>query len=857
MYENASEIDAQADEYAEYVIGYCVEAISQIQQVVESINAIAQDPDAYYDFETIKEKLVAIVEENFPTDEQFDTMKSFVNNIAEILENAYEDYEQQIPEEYRPQIEALLAEIQEFAENFEELDPEEFEQGIIENIRGQTLENYITAQLEEAANELEKLEYAAIAYVQDPEFKAQILAEITASTNQIRELAAEIGAYGVAIAEIDLTSYFDEIKAEVSSWFEIDKEQLRESIEALMPEVQSVIDELNGVVPDEVLDNLRQAYTELAVLDRALDNMTDDEIREAIDSIDECFVAFFEGYFQYEIDVIEGMIDEIIDDIIEYIESTDFYKYIAEIVEQIKPYIDYMEQYLQAIYQMILQKIDEIEKEIEDILNDILDLKTEDIMKVIDQLFLDFEDALRAQGDNISAAVLYVASCVLEDIQEAIDALEQGTSKEEIKAIIAEMEAELMKAKEFDIKPYCQSITDFVEAAHEIRMDVTENGPNKYFVAIINQNYETEQMYEAQLVEYIKQALKSEDFQEFVMKLDSFLKEIEDYQFVFTGETNVLVKKFVYQYYSSYGNFENVIKPALQRMYNASDDAEKLRSIIGKEIENLLADYVDPQLLAYIEQMFYELYDENPELFMQLAGNAPALIDSVEQEYAKGAPAAQWLANHSTYNITWDNPYGLSYVDENVLFSTLPEYKGIVPEPIISKETVKEYVWDGTFDRDMDLIMTLVYQEHERLYTITWVTEDATYTTEQTYGSTPAYDYDTWGVPAKKDGTIVYDFLGWNTNPNARTALPVLPEVSGDATYYAIFEDSDLRLLTIHYVFSDMTEASPDYTAYIEIGSPYTVVSPTIDGYVVLKPIVTGVMDEDGQEVTVKYLKRA
>jgi hypothetical protein len=292
-------------------------------------------------------------------------------------------------------------------------------------------------------------------------------------------------------------------------------------------------------------------------------------------------------------------------------------------------------------------------------------------------------------------------------------------------------------------------------------------------------------------------------------------------------------------------------------MYNASDDAEKLRSIIGKEIENLLADYVDPQLLAYIEQMFYELYDENPELFMQLAGNAPALIDSVEQEYAKGAPAAQWLANHSTYNITWDNPYGLSYVDENVLFSTLPEYKGIVPEPIISKETVKEYVWDGTFDRDMDLIMTLVYQEHERLYTITWVTEDATYTTEQTYGSTPAYDYDTWGVPAKKDGTIVYDFLGWNTNPNARTALPVLPEVSGDATYYAIFEDSDLRLLTIHYVFSDMTEASPDYTAYIEIGSPYTVVSPTIDGYVVLKPIVTGVMDEDGQEVTVKYLKRA
>ncbi len=853
----ADQIEAEAAQYADYIIGYCTESIAKIGDIVEDIRVIAMDPGAYFDLQSIKQKLTALVEEDFPTDDQFDAMKALFSNFAENLELYYEAYKDQIPEEYWPMIEQTIAQIQEYAAEFEEVVPEELEQEIIDTINGPEFDDMISEALRDAAAELEKLERAAIAYINDPELKAQILAEIAKITGEIENLAAEIAACGQQIAGYDLSPYFDEIRDEINSWFETDRAELREAIEAIIPEINGLIDDLTGVVPDEILQDLIDVRNMLFYLDRNLDNMTDEQIDEKIAEIDESLMAFFTGYLQYEIQVIEDELKELIDEIMQCIESTDFYKYVMEIIEQIKPYIDTIEQYIQQVYQTIIEQIEAIEAEIKEVLESILDIETEDIMKIIDAQVLDFENAIRAEEDNVSAAVLYITGYALQKIQEVMDLIENEAPKDEIKAAIAEMEAELIKAKQFDIKPYCQNITEFVNTVHEIRMDITENGPNKYFVEMINNNYDVEQKYQAEFIQYLKQEFESEEFQDFVKELDEFLTEIEEYEFMFTGELNTFVKKFLVSYDEVYDEFESTVRPVLEALYAASDDVDELREVISVELAKLLAGLLDPETILQIESVVLYIYDVNPEPFMQFAAGAQSIIDSVEQQYAEAGPSIEWLANHTTYNVTWIDENGDSYTDENIIFAILPEYKGVIPAPVYTETTIIYYDWVDEYDDDMNLTRTLTCFEEERLYTITWVTEDAVYTSEFTYGSTPEYDYDAWGIPTKEEGSIPYEFLGWNTTPRARTALPVLPEVTEDATYYAIFKESDLRLLAIHYVYSDMTEALPDYTAYLEIGTQYTVYSPTIDGYVVVKPIVSGVMDEDGQDVIVKYLKKA
>ena len=58
--------------------------------------------------------------------------------------------------------------------------------------------------------------------------------------------------------------------------------------------------------------------------------------------------------------------------------------------------------------------------------------------------------------------------------------------------------------------------------------------------------------------------------------------------------------------------------------------------------------------------------------------------------------------------------------------------------------------------------------------------------------------------------------------------------------------------LTVKYVYADGTEAAPSHTEVLALGSSYSKVSPTIDGFNADKLTVTGVINAD-TEVTVTY----
>lgn len=67
-------------------------------------------------------------------------------------------------------------------------------------------------------------------------------------------------------------------------------------------------------------------------------------------------------------------------------------------------------------------------------------------------------------------------------------------------------------------------------------------------------------------------------------------------------------------------------------------------------------------------------------------------------------------------------------------------------------------------------------------FTVTWKNGTTTITTDTVeYGTAPSFT----GTTPTKTG---YTFLGWNSNSAATEALSELPVVTGDVTYYAIFE---------------------------------------------------------------------
>ena len=86
--------------------------------------------------------------------------------------------------------------------------------------------------------------------------------------------------------------------------------------------------------------------------------------------------------------------------------------------------------------------------------------------------------------------------------------------------------------------------------------------------------------------------------------------------------------------------------------------------------------------------------------------------------------------------------------------------------------------------------------------------------------------------------------------------LPLTIGVNESANVIKVFYKKNVFNLTIHYVYAEGGTAANDYKASVIFGDPYSVNSPTINGYTADRPVVSGNMPAENVEVTVTYSKR-
>lgn len=112
------------------------------------------------------------------------------------------------------------------------------------------------------------------------------------------------------------------------------------------------------------------------------------------------------------------------------------------------------------------------------------------------------------------------------------------------------------------------------------------------------------------------------------------------------------------------------------------------------------------------------------------------------------------------------------------------------------------------------------------------------------------------------DPNIYSDVVGWGkefsvSTPDISGVVTETPLVSGKMSlggiYVTVFYKR-VASLKIDYVYEDGSQAAPSYTDELfEIGEPYNVASPKLGGFRPDISVVSGVMTEDGVNVTVVY----
>ena len=99
-----------------------------------------------------------------------------------------------------------------------------------------------------------------------------------------------------------------------------------------------------------------------------------------------------------------------------------------------------------------------------------------------------------------------------------------------------------------------------------------------------------------------------------------------------------------------------------------------------------------------------------------------------------------------------------------------------------------------------------------------------------------------------------HTFGGWYSNYNFEgdPMTSISTDAYGDTTVYAKWTPNDYTL-TIHYQFTNGTQAAPDYSASVTYSAEYSVESPIVEGYTPDQTVVSGTMPAENVEVTVTY----
>lgn len=864
--EIAAQIDKEADRIQDDLnAGYVEKIIEEIHQYVieayevsDFLAKIAADPEEYTHIIAIKDRIVSLIDTAYLDDETVAQIKAEVKELYDEVQAFYDQYKEDIPAWIADDIAEAMEELAKMYDEFESYDFEELKVKLVDAVNDYALDlqKYVVSEFTDAAAAVKQIVDNVDKYVTSEELKAEIIAEAEQAIRALRALGANINDEAHQISLIDVHAAMDDLREEIINAFEIDKDDLQKLLRAFGSKL-ALINEYIGIQDVTVLGSLGVVLKDFMNISRVFDTTDIDDLIPMIEGMMDDYDAFEDTYRAYYLDLTINNFALMLNDFWGYVNSQEFKDFKSAWYDRVTVNIMQVKLSMQIICADIIEQIKKVKEEIREELEAIMEIQPEDVMAKIDALVEQIEQSIRDEEGNISSVVLYVAAIASQELRD-IAAVIGDYDTTAINELIEKLKEDVKSAETaIDFRPYFEKIGEFVETIHEIRIDITDNGINSYIAQFIDAVKDKEAEEQQALIDQFKAVVKSDEFQQMVAELDEFLTLIESGGFVLTGQLNEMVKQMLAVYDSTYVHFDTDIAPALIMLGECADDPVMLKDAYLDLLDALLVD-VPQEEADEIIAAFLESYDADIDLYTTFAVMAPQLCLSIYEMYEKTDVVMDFLRSYTSYTITWIGLDGkIDQIDEVVRYGVVPEYHGYVPAPVYTKDKVYEYVWEPSVGGACyDATYTLTYEVNDRLYAVNWVvSSDETHTTYSKYGETAAYDYEAWGIPTKTDGTKLYKFIGWNTNPNARTALSVLPAITGEGvTLYAIFELLDVHYLTIHYVDQYGEKLIDDYVGLYKKGETFIVISPEIPDYQMTKKYVYGIMGDSDLEYSIKYL---
>ncbi|MCR5783567.1 MAG: leucine-rich repeat domain-containing protein [Clostridia bacterium] len=213
--------------------------------------------------------------------------------------------------------------------------------------------------------------------------------------------------------------------------------------------------------------------------------------------------------------------------------------------------------------------------------------------------------------------------------------------------------------------------------------------------------------------------------------------------------------------------------------------------------------------------------DANYEYVFDAWTPAPAEVSGNEIYIYK----ATYTQSVSGYTVTWLNWDGEELEkDSGLSVGVTPSYDGETPARESSASTDYTFAgWtDGTNEYGPDDVLpavtgnvtyTALFSESTRKYTVEWVVLGQTVETDENveYGAAPSYEGDT--PEQESTASTVYTFAGWTDGTNEYGPDDVLPAVTGNVTYTALFSEST-RTYTVRWVVRGQTVETDEDVAY-------------------------------------------